>query len=148
MERFEKEAKTKTVSIWTDLYGNIDKFRNPFYKGGNAYSMLTPNCAPYKMRFWEEYFLKWNNSVEDTKILLDEEGKGSSPTSNNMIVKSALGFYQVNKLQSNFKEEVTGNKVNDILRVLVDVYEKTKNDKIFEELDETTKFYLSNLNSK
>jgi hypothetical protein len=145
MERFEKDAKNKTVSIWTDIYARIDKYRNPYFKGINTYGILTPNYAPYKMRFWEEFFLKWNNSIEDTKLnYSDQEGKLSNP----LCINSAYNFYQINKIQTNLKEEITSNKIEDILRVLVDVCDKTKDETIFESFDETTKFYLSNLKSK
>ncbi len=145
MERFEKDAKNKTVSIWTDIYSKIDKFRNPYFKGINSYGILTPNYAPFKMRFWEEFFLKWNNSIEDTKLhFSDQDGK----LSNTLSIKSAYNFYQINKIQTNLKEEIISNKIDDILRVLLDVYEKTKDESIFDSFEETTKFYLSNLNSK
>ena len=61
----EKERKTykftETVSIWTDVIENIDKFKNPFYDK-NSETVLNVNFSPLKIRFWEEYFLKYNFS--------------------------------------------------------------------------------------
>jgi hypothetical protein len=61
----EKERKNynyqETVSIWTDVIGNIDKYINPFYDT-NTETFLNVNFCPLKMRFWEEYFLKYNFS--------------------------------------------------------------------------------------
>lgn len=60
-EREERKAKEKTVSIWSDVLENIHLYKNTFYsKDSNQY--LYPNFSQYKIRFWEEYFLRWNMS--------------------------------------------------------------------------------------
>ncbi len=56
-ERVESYLKFKTVSIWTDVNENKQKFLNLNY---TPKTIITPSCAMYKIRFWEEYFLRWN----------------------------------------------------------------------------------------
>jgi myotubularin-related protein 1/2 len=56
-ERVENYLKFKTVSIWTDINENKEQFINKNYK---SRGLITPSCAMYKIRFWEEYFLRWN----------------------------------------------------------------------------------------
>lgn len=52
----------KTVSIWTDVLENIELYKNIFYSKDDSNKILFPNFALYKLRFWEEYFLKFNSS--------------------------------------------------------------------------------------
>jgi hypothetical protein len=62
----EKERKSfnfkDTVSIWTDVKENFEKFRNPFYRKNEEINLLSLNCSPLKIRLWEEYFLRYNFS--------------------------------------------------------------------------------------
>lgn len=133
-ERVEKESKNKTVSIWTDVYLNLQLYKNPFYQM-QPY-ILTPNYSPYKLRFWEEFFLKWNNTVELNKIYLDH--------SKNAYVKTSHNYFVYHKLQDNLNVDSMNNKMNELVQVLIDVYNKTAKTSIFEQFNETTKFYLSN----
>ncbi len=58
MERTERYTKNKTISIWSDVFQSIKQFINPYYQPCER--ILIPNFLPYKLRFWEEYFLKHN----------------------------------------------------------------------------------------
>jgi hypothetical protein len=66
-DRYEKNAHTKTVSIWTDILENIKLYRNPYYKMINK--VLEPCFSLYKIRFWEEYFLRIYNFKEVKETL-------------------------------------------------------------------------------
>lgn len=57
-ERLDKAARDKTVSIWTDILDNLGIYMNPFYNQNLGDIVLKPNYAVFKIRFWEEYFLK------------------------------------------------------------------------------------------
>jgi hypothetical protein len=60
-DAIENCIKYKTVSIWTDVFTNKQKFVNTSYddKKSNKF-ILTPGCAIFKLRVWEEYFFRWN----------------------------------------------------------------------------------------
>lgn len=60
-DRIEKSAKNRTVSIWSDVLENIHLYKNNFYSKDQIQE-LQPNSSHYKIRFWEEYFLRWNLS--------------------------------------------------------------------------------------
>jgi len=66
----DKNARQKTVSIWTDVYEdrNFFRFLNPFYKRKNSIEILQPNYNMNKLRLWEEYFLRWvpNNTIQNS----------------------------------------------------------------------------------
>lgn len=58
-ERSEKDARNKTVSIWSDLAENYDIYRNPYYKENLSLSnTLRGTISMFKIRFWEEFFLR------------------------------------------------------------------------------------------
>ncbi len=60
-ERVEAQIKSNTVSIWTDVIINKQKFINDkFDQCKSERTILTPSCAFYKLRLWEEHFLRWN----------------------------------------------------------------------------------------
>jgi hypothetical protein len=137
-ERKEREAKSKTVSIWTDVVKNLSKYKNCFYTP--YFGIMAPNCGPYKLRFWEEYFLKWNNTIEGGKVYIDEK--------RNVFVKSSLDFFTTTKNIDKHNLENLNNKLNDLCDVLKDVYLKTKDTpEIYDKFSETTKFYISSLTS-
>ena len=59
-ERDEKEAKMKTMSIWTDMLKNIDKYRNPYYENRTLEEyFFVPMFSSHKIRLWEEYFMQF-----------------------------------------------------------------------------------------
>ena len=137
-ERCSQDAKNKTVSIWTDVMQNLEKFANPFYKPQNY--VLNPNYATYKLRFWEEYFLKWNNSIDIGKICLDE--------SKNIFFKSPLNFFTYNKIQDGLNGNQNESKVKELEEALIEVFNKSKNTEVFEELNESTRILMENLDAK
>ncbi len=134
-ERREKKAE-KTASIWTDVYLNINKYLNPFY-AENTYDVLEPNYAPYKLRLWEEYFLRWNFTINNVKILFTED--------KTKICESNLRFFNNVKIQDKLLIEGANSKVNILLNILKDIYINTKGTEIYEKFSETSKYYLENL---
>lgn len=140
-ERVEKQAKTKTVSIWTDVYveSTYKSFLNIFYNPNNNVPghMIVPSFAMYKLRFWEEYFLKWNLQQDTTKIYIDYN--------KNIYAKTQSSFFLYDKIQSQINYDINKHKMEDLISVLKDVYLKAKDNEIFNEFSEMTKFYLSNL---
>lgn len=132
-ERKYLEAKKKTVSIWTDIVRNLTPYKNPFYKP--YLDIIFPNYSPYKLKFWEEYFLRYNNSIEYSKIILDENKK--------IKAISAFEFFNLTKNNDKFLIENLTIKLNDVYEVLKDIYSQTKEvPEIFDKFSETSKFYL------
>jgi hypothetical protein len=48
------------------------------------------------------------------------------------------------KKQDDINFDNMQSKINELVEVLKDVYNKTKDNEIYEQLNETTKFYLEN----
>ncbi|GAM19372.1 hypothetical protein SAMD00019534_025470 [Acytostelium subglobosum LB1] len=57
-ERAEKHAKTKTVSIWTDVNRNIERFTNPFYQTQQDGVVLRPNLNLRSMEVWKALYMR------------------------------------------------------------------------------------------
>ncbi len=134
-ERDDKDAKNKTVSIWTDILNNIQSYKNIYYQVQP--NRLCPNSAVYKLRFWEEYFLKYNNYVYRSKIFIDYN--------RNIYVNSPDKFHMFNKLQDKINVESMQVKINELNEVLIDIFEKTnKMSEVYNSFNDTTKFYLEN----
>ena len=57
-EREVKNAKTNTMSCWTEILNNINQYKNPFYeiKTKKEY-FFTPIFPFSRIRLWEEFFL-------------------------------------------------------------------------------------------
>ena len=56
----DAQAKTNTLSIWTDL--NFKEYENPFYENKISNKFIReiiPNYSFHKLRVWEEYFFRW-----------------------------------------------------------------------------------------
>jgi len=64
-ERIDKKAKLKTTSIWTDMLNHQKRYLNSRYA---PVEFIMPNSSPYKMRFWEEFFFRFNTSVEKSAL--------------------------------------------------------------------------------
>jgi hypothetical protein len=133
-ERLVNDAKNKTVSIWTDVINDIHKFKNHFYEKQNI--ILNPNYSIHKLRFWEEFFLKYNTTCISPKIYIDFE--------KNIYVKSSMNYFICNKIQDNLNLENMQNELKELYEVLRDVNNKTSNKEIYHEFTVRTKFYLNN----
>ncbi|MCQ2821016.1 MAG: hypothetical protein MJ252_27475 [archaeon] len=58
-ERKDKDAKNNTVSIWDDIFYFKDHFINMFYREDMGRNFNITAFPMYKIRFWEEYYLRY-----------------------------------------------------------------------------------------
>ncbi len=174
-ERKDKRAKEKTVSVWTDILENRSIFVNPFYKletlNDKSYKYLLPNLAFYKIRFWEEYFLRYNIygnrtskffgklNCENTSIS-NIEGKKSTMVSIKENVRGDL-YSKTTKNRSNL-QFIESEKINDAKIIKNQREEIEKLQKIvkeisskiifkvedYKQLPEDVKSYMKELNDK
>jgi hypothetical protein len=165
-ERNEKHAKIKTVSIWTDVFNNIENFRNPFYESSKSYAVkyLLPNIAFHKIRLWEEYYLKYlhfNNNfgkyytinLSNLKNLTLE--KKEYPINNQKNkhkkkakIKSNYEYIEMEKLKDKHTIENQTKEIDKLNSIIKDVTHKvlSKSSKSeIEKLSEDSKIYISQL---
>ena len=60
-ERDIKQAKKHTMSVWTEVLRNLEKYINPYYEPRTMEEyFFCPVFYNHKLRFWEEYFMQFN----------------------------------------------------------------------------------------
>ena len=70
-EREKREAKKNTMSIWTEIFNNIDEYKNIFYEKKTIEEYFFTPIFPFnRIRLWEEFFFNYtqinlNISYED-----------------------------------------------------------------------------------
>lgn len=111
-ERFEKKAKQKTTSIWTDMLKNLNRYINNRY---NPVEIIFPNSSPYKMRFWEEFFFRYNTSVEKNYNLYGNNANSSIFAINSFKIggDNVNGDYNNISTKSNFKRDIGNIKIDE-----------------------------------
>lgn len=59
-ERHKEDLKNKTVSLWSYINTNIQKFINPLYSTTSSHHVLFPVASLKKMLLWTSYYCRWN----------------------------------------------------------------------------------------
>jgi hypothetical protein len=121
----EKERKNykyhETVSIWTDVIGNIDKYINPFYDS-NSETFLNVNFCPLKMRFWEEYFLKYNFSYATSFEVENTFNKKISIKNYKYFEKLNSHFVEIQKKNDKLLIETQKNSIESLKNMIKEIY--------------------------
>lgn len=65
-ERQKEDLKNKTVSLWSYINTNIQKFMNPLYSTNSNQHVLFPVASLKKMLLWTSYYCRWNPFLNTT----------------------------------------------------------------------------------
>lgn len=129
------QARSKTVSIWTDILGKRrTDFINVFYDHYNTERLnpIYPNFAMYKIRLWEEYFLKYYipPSLDNNPIALPQH-----------VNTYTFHFNMKTKFKERLSEQE--DEKSKLRRLLVEIHEKC----ILKDIDfsEETREYFKDL---
>lgn len=142
------QAKNLTVSIWTDIiqnhkYGSeinfdfsqytfsqkkgkkISYFVNPFYNEEENYSIeeIYPDFSVYKLRLWEEYFLRYliqpENGKFESEINISEKINEKKNLRKIEITNS--NFYEIEKIKEKFISKEKDDEINYLKDALKDI---------------------------
>ncbi len=72
-ERMAKKIPERTVSLWTHILLQRDKFTNPYYSRERQ-DVLVPSCSPKMIVLWESYFLRWDSECAQKENLSEQFG--------------------------------------------------------------------------
>lgn len=61
-ERRQKEASTKTPSLWSYINSNLIQFLNPHYTHNDR--VLYPNIDLRQLQLWNGYYLRWDKKTK------------------------------------------------------------------------------------
>ena len=121
---------------------NISKYKNIYYNPDKATKILSPNYAPYKLRFWSEFFTENNIYLENNKFYLSDSDYETVFNNNKM-------FFEYNKRNDIMRHMNLQLKSENLMNVLYDVYVKVQNKpELMERLSERTKMYLEHFVTK
>jgi hypothetical protein len=68
-ERKANDVAGSTVSIWTDIFRNKEQFTNYYYikEKKELQKLIAPSHALFKIKLWEEFYLKSNETIKSNK---------------------------------------------------------------------------------
>ena len=139
-ERRFYDANIKTTSVWSDVFMNIDKYRNPFYDPENITEFIQPNYATYSFVFWAEFFAMNSSSMQSEPIYLNNDMKEN--------YKTQQEFYVKMKMKDKENIQQLENDMNTMNECLSDILQATKGTEVFETFDEYTQNYFKYLDSQ
>ena len=115
--RNDKKAKEKTVSVWTEIYRNIDPYLNIYYSP-NSVKILKPNFAYYNIRIWTSFFMENNPYLINEKIFINEE--------KDIYFNNLNEFFIYEKEEDKKKLKEKDDKYEELLKLTSDLYNKIK----------------------
>lgn len=74
--RYQNNLKERSISIWTYVNDNYEKFLNPFYEKYNK--RLEIKADYITLHFWKEYFLQWtefSDSQDDSDCFVQSDSR-------------------------------------------------------------------------
>ena len=138
-EREMHDAYIKTTSVWSDVLYQRKRFMNLYYSKEHNTDIIMPNCAFYKIKFWDEHFMRNSNYAGNNGFYLDE--------SKQIKFKSEQEFYDWQKKEDENKMIDLNNEIDVLNNVLVDLYDITKGDAVFAEIDDYAKNVMKSITS-
>lgn len=133
-ERKNMDAEINTASVWSDVLSSLPRFRNLFYSQENITEILTPNYAPYNLKFWDDFFMFNSAYVKNDSFYLDEDKKVS--------FKSQQEFFDWQKSQDEEKFENIHNEIGFIATCLEEILSLTKGSEAYDSFSDSTKRYF------
>ena len=140
-ERTLNNAKEKTVSVWTEIYRNVDPYLNIYYDP-NSVKILEPNFAYYNIKLWTAFFMENNLYLRNERFFVND--------SNNEVYFSNINdFFIYEKELDKKKLKEKDDKYDDLMKLTSGLYCQIKdNEEIVNSLDDKSKQFLEQVKSK
>lgn len=139
-ERMEKNASTNSVSVWTDVFNNITRFRNVYFNSENSVEVLNPNYAPYNLVPWINFFIQYNTSIENRSFYLSDSEYMTT-------FKNNREFFEFHKRMDILKYSNFELKYDHLVEIMTEINKATKNSEVFKLYNESTQKCLLELDS-
>ena len=134
-------AKETTISVWTEIYRNIEPYLNIYYDP-NSVKILEPNYAYYNIKLWDTLCMENNLYLRNEKFFVNEYDHEVSFTNVN-------DFYIYEKEMDKKKLKEKDDKYDELLKLTSGLYSKLKdNEEIINSLDDKSKEILEQVKSK
>ena len=131
-ERMEANAKTKTASVWTEIFKDLNPYLNIYYDP-NSVKILEPNYSYYNLKLWTALFMENNFYLENKHFYVSDNDKGIS-------FKSKSEFFAYKKKEDENKYMNYQSKYDELLKLMAESYLLIKDNKnIYDKLSKETK---------
>ena len=140
-ERTTNNAKEKTVSVWTEIYRNVDPYLNIYYDP-NSVKILEPNFAYYNIKLWTAFFMENNIYLRNERFFVND-------FNNEVYFSNINDFFIYEKEMDKKKLKEKDDKYNELLNLTSGIYNQVKdNEDIINALDDKSKAILEQVKSK
>ena len=139
--RYNCNAKETTISVWTEIYRNVDPYLNIYYDP-NSVKIMQPNFAYYNIKLWTSLFMKNNLYLKNEKFFVNDYD-------NEVSFSNVIDFYIYEKEMDKKKLKEKEDQYQDLLRLTSGLYSKIKdNEELIDSLNDKSKELLNQLKPK
>ena len=137
-ERKERNAKTETASVWTEIFCDLQPYLNVYYDA-KSIKILEPNYSYYNLKLWTALFMENNIYLENKHFSVGEEEK-------NITFKTKQEFFAYKKKEDENKYMNYQLKYDELLKAMAESYYFIKDEKnIFDNLSLESKNLINSL---
>ena len=134
-------AKEKTISVWTEIYRNVDPYLNIYYDP-NSVKILEPNFAYYNIKLWTSFFMENNLYLRNEKFFVNDYDS-------EIFFSNLNDFYIYEKEMDKKKMKEEDEKYNELMKLTSGLYSKIKDkEELINSLDDKSKEILEQVKSK
>ena len=139
--RATNNAKEKTISVWTEIYRNVDPYLNIYYDA-NSVKILEPNFAYYNIKLWTSFFMENNLYLRNERFFVNDYD-------NEVFFSNVNDFYIYEKEMDKKKMKAKDDKYDELMKLTSGFYSKIKdNEELINSLDDKSKQILEQVKSK
>ena len=139
--RETNNAKETTISVWTEIYRNVDPYLNIYYDP-NSVKIMEPNYAYYNIKLWSTLFMENNLYLRNEKFNVNDYD-------NEVSFSNVNDFYIYEKEMDKKKLKEKDVKYDELMKLTSGLYSKLKdNEELINSLDDKSKEILEQVKSK
>ena len=140
-ERKERNAKTETASVWTEIFSDLQPYLNVYYDPKSA-KILEPNYSYYNIKLWTALFMENNIYLENKHFSVNDAEK-------NITFKSKQEFFAYKKKEDENKYLNYQLKYDELFKAMAESYYFIKDEKnIFDNLSLESKNLINSLKNE
>jgi hypothetical protein len=140
-ERKERNAKTETASVWTEIFSDLQPYLNVYYDPKSA-KILEPNYSYYNLKLWTALFMENNIYLENKHFSVNDAEK-------NITFKSKQEFFAYKKKEDENKYLNYQLKYDELFKAMAESYYFIKDEKnIFDNLSLESKNLINSLKNE
>ena len=139
--RAMSNAKETTISVWTEIYRNVDPYLNIYYDA-NSVKIMEPNFAYYNIKLWTTLFMENNLFLRNEQFFVNDYDHEVSFSNIN-------DFYIYEKEMDKLKLKEKDEKYDNLMKLTSELFSKIKdNEDLINSMDDKSKEILEKVKPK